>query len=295
MSRISDLAGFTTAISTTEDLSVGIITASSFSGNLTGNVTGNADTATTATNAQGLSGSPTIAVTNVTGVAATFTGNVTIGGTLTYQDVTNIDSVGIITAQQGIQVLANGVDVTGIGTFEDRITYDGSLGQAGGGTVTYAVTVATKDSTHRYNGQGSGNGYVIDNLQAPVITLTPGRTYRFTNDNTGSHPLKFYYDANKTTLYSTGVTFDDAYTEITVSDTTPAVLHYQCTVHSRMGNSVITQSNPVIGAGITLNALGGGVHVTGVVTATSFSGSGENLTNLPASGDSNDITASLFI
>ena len=47
---------------------------------------------------------------------------------------------------QGIQVLANGVDITGIGTFEDRITMlnDGSLGQAGGGTVTYAVTVATK-------------------------------------------------------------------------------------------------------------------------------------------------------
>ena len=37
-----------------------------------------------------------------------------------------------------------------------------------------------------------------------------------------------------------------------------------------------------------------GVTVTGSVTATSFSGSGQNLTNLPASGDSNDITASLF-
>ena len=293
MSRISDLAGFTTAISTTEDLSVGIITASSFSGNLTGNVTGNADTAT---NATGLSGSPTIAITNLTGVAATFTGNVSIGGTLSYLDVTNIDSVGIITAQKGLQVLANGVDVTGIGTFEDRITYDGSLGQAGGGTVTYAVTVATKDSTHRYNGSGSSNGYVIDNLQAPVLTLTPGRTYRFTNDNTGSHPLKFYYDANKTTLYSTGVTFNDANTEITVSDTTPAVLHYQCTSHSLMGNSVITQSNPIVGAGITLNGLGGGVHVTGVVTATSFSGSGANLTNLPSSGGGEtDITSSLFI
>ena len=264
----------------------GVATATTFKGDLTGDVTGNAT---------GLSGTPNITVGSVTAASGAFSGNVSVGGTLTYQDVSHIDAVGIITAQQGIQVLANGVDVTGIGTFEDRLTYDGSLGQAGGGTVTYAVTVATKDSTHRYNGSGSGNGYVIDNLQAPVITLTPGRTYRFTNDNTGSHPLKFYYDANKTTLYSTGVTFDDAYTEITVSDTTPAVLHYQCTVHSLMGNSVITQSNPVIGAGITLNALGGGVHVTGVVTATSFSGSGENLTNLPASGDSNDITASLFI
>ena len=38
-----------------------------------------------------------------------------------------------------------------------------------------------------------------------------------------------------------------------------------------------------------------GVTVTGSVTATSFSGSGANLTNLPASGDSNDITACLFI
>ena len=38
---------------------------------------------------------------NVSG-AATFTGNVTIGGTLTYEDVTNIDSVGIITARDGI-------------------------------------------------------------------------------------------------------------------------------------------------------------------------------------------------
>ena len=38
---------------------------------------------------------------NVSG-AATFTGSVTIGGTLTYEDVTNIDSVGLITARKGI-------------------------------------------------------------------------------------------------------------------------------------------------------------------------------------------------
>ena len=38
-----------------------------------------------------------------------------------------------------------------------------------------------------------------------------------------------------------------------------------------------------------------GIIATGVVTATSFVGSGQNLTNLPASGDSNDITACLFI
>jgi len=38
---------------------------------------------------------------NVTGVT-TFAGDVSIGGTLTYEDVTNIDSVGLVTARDGI-------------------------------------------------------------------------------------------------------------------------------------------------------------------------------------------------
>ena len=41
---------------------------------------------------------------NVTGVAATFSGNVVVGGTLNYEDVTNIDSVGIVTARSGIKI-----------------------------------------------------------------------------------------------------------------------------------------------------------------------------------------------
>ena len=41
---------------------------------------------------------------NITGTAATFTGAVSIGGTLTYEDVTNIDSVGFITARKVLTV-----------------------------------------------------------------------------------------------------------------------------------------------------------------------------------------------
>ena len=40
----------------------------------------------------------------LTGVAATFTGNVTVGGTLSYEDVQNIDSTGIVTARLGIKI-----------------------------------------------------------------------------------------------------------------------------------------------------------------------------------------------
>ena len=85
----------------------GVLTATSFSGSLAGS----ASTATVATNAYGLVGSPNISVGTVSGTTGTFSGNVSVGGTLTYDDVTNIDSVGLITARSGINVTA------GVSTF----------------------------------------------------------------------------------------------------------------------------------------------------------------------------------
>ena len=52
---------------------------------------------------------------NVTGVS-TFSSDVSIGGTLSYEDVTNIDSVGLITARSGINVTAGGIDAVGVVT-----------------------------------------------------------------------------------------------------------------------------------------------------------------------------------
>ena len=60
---------------------------------------------------------------NVSGVDGTFSGNVSVGGTLTYEDVENIDSVGLVTARSGviasgigISVSEGGVRVTGVVT-----------------------------------------------------------------------------------------------------------------------------------------------------------------------------------
>ena len=48
----------------------------------------------------------------------TITGGVSIGGTLTYEDVTNVDSIGIVTAGKGLRVTEGGLIVTaGISTF----------------------------------------------------------------------------------------------------------------------------------------------------------------------------------
>ena len=66
----------------------GIVTAAGFVGPLTGNVDGTTGT---------FSG-------NISAANATFTGDVSIGGTLTYEDVTNVDAVGLITARSGIDL-----------------------------------------------------------------------------------------------------------------------------------------------------------------------------------------------
>ena len=85
------------------------LSATTFSGALTGNAD-SATTATTATNAQGLTGTPDITVRNIIGVGAT------LSGVLTYEDVTNIDSVGIITARSGINVTSGGANIVGVVT-----------------------------------------------------------------------------------------------------------------------------------------------------------------------------------
>ena len=41
---------------------------------------------------------------NVSATKADFSGNISIGGTLTYEDVTNVDSVGLVTARSGIEI-----------------------------------------------------------------------------------------------------------------------------------------------------------------------------------------------
>lgn len=97
-----------------------------------------ADTAGVAVEAEGLTGAPNITIGNVNGQNGTFTGNiiavngefsgdVSVAGTITHEDVTDINSVGIITAEQGINVVAGGISVGG-GVTVSSGTIDGRLG-----------------------------------------------------------------------------------------------------------------------------------------------------------------------
>ena len=71
--------------------------------------TGGRIRAGTLTNA-GANGAPNFP-NGLTGTAGTFTGNLNVGGVLTYEDVTNVDSVGVVTARAGINLVGNDLNV----------------------------------------------------------------------------------------------------------------------------------------------------------------------------------------
>jgi len=106
-------------------------------------------------------------------------------------------------------------------------------------TFKYTVTVVNP---------GSGNKYYLDGILIPYITLFPGCTYEFNQDDSSNatHPLRFatQADAAGSSEYTTGVTTTGtpgsatAWTKIEVTSSTPFVLYFYCTNHSGMGGEV---------------------------------------------------------
>lgn len=163
----------------------GVATATSFSGSLTGN----ADTATSATSASGLTGTPDISVKgvnstgittavmfsgNVTGTAATFSGNVSVGGILSYEDVQNVDSVGLITARAGLKVLGVGVTAAGVSTFHNDLHVAGVVEKVAAAT-TYdsgndmvLELDVTNSTTYRYQMPDAGNIGIVSFKNMPA-------------------------------------------------------------------------------------------------------------------------------
>jgi len=109
-----------------------------------------------ATTAFALSGTPDVTVNditarNITGVAATFT------GVVTYEDVTNVDSVGVVTAQSGINIVGGGATVTGVSTFFDTVRVGSAitLGSSSGIITATGVNVTGVVTAASYQGDGS--------------------------------------------------------------------------------------------------------------------------------------------
>ena len=114
---------------------------------------------TTGTSA-GLTGTPDITVNNIVGAAVTFSGavagttgsfsgNVSIGGTLTYQDVTNVDSVGVITARSGLHLT---------GVYKENITAMGAL-EVDCSSGNYFTKTISGNSTFTFANVPTGGAY----------------------------------------------------------------------------------------------------------------------------------------
>ena len=206
---------------------------------------------------------------NVTvGAALTVTGKLDVNGT--DHDIVGaigLDHVtvsGIATVTGALDVNGDGHDIAGTIALDNVNTsgittttsvrgYSSLFSTKAAATTTFVVTVASKTSDHRYNGSGSSSGYFIDGQESPIITLVPGKTYRFdqADSSNSGHPLLFYLESDKTTQYTTNITTNGtpgsagAYTQVVVGDETPPVLHYQCSAHALMGNAAVFQTNVV--------------------------------------------------
>ena len=102
----------------------------------------------------------------------TVSGNLSIGGTLTYEDVTNVDSVGVITARSGIQGI--GIQSGGLNVAVGVLT---ALNFIGAGN-TFKVTGSTVDISIQGGGGGGGGAFTtsVTGVQTSSVIVGIGTT-----------------------------------------------------------------------------------------------------------------------
>ena len=187
----------TGAVNITHGVEVtGIVTATSFDG--------------PASEASGLTNTASINTTGIiTASSGVFSGNVSVGGTLTYEDVTNQDVIGLSTFRNGVRVtqgglavsagistIAGGVDVTGV--YKGNVTVisgtaiDCSLGnyftKTIPGATTFTFTNVPTSCVYSMTIEITCNGsnsitWPTPNVKWPADTaptLTDGKTQLFT-------------------------------------------------------------------------------------------------------------------
>ena len=204
----------------------------------------------------------------VDATTGTFSGNLGVGGVLTYEDVANIDSVGVVTARSGINLVGNDLNVGSnikIGNASGIVTATSFSGS--GANLTGIDTDLVADTSPQLGG----------NLDANSKNILFGDTSGSSNNR-----LKF-----------------GAGSDLEISHNgTDSIIQDAGTGDLKIGGSTVRLTNAAINENMLVATENGavelyhdnskkietsssGVTVTGTLTATAFHGSGANLTSMP--------------
>ena len=183
-------------------------------------------------------------------------------------------------------IILNNVDLTSTLTGkQDKLTAGTGINIATNGTISYSggginkleeriisVSVHSKTSNHPRYEEGSNNSYFFNGIEAPILELVPGITYKFdlSHSSVNIHPIRFQTQeiTNSNYEYKDGVVKHnldnigqassnvESYIKITVTKNTPRKLYYVCNHHNYMGNSIyVSASNNFSGIDSSFNTI----------------------------------------
>ena len=277
--------------------------------NANGNIVGD-----NSTNITGIAG---VTATNLTGTLQTAAqpnitslgslsslnviGNVSVGGTLTYEDVTNVDSVGIATARVGLKVLSGGINAVGVVT---ATSFTGSIAASnidsgtvatarlGSGTAnsssflrgdqTWAAVTSTTINNNADNRLITGSG-TANTLEAEANLTFDNSTNKlaitgadsYVNIGTNNKRTQIRNNSTSTYLYS----YADSTFHVALAGSGNRIQFdwvsgVMCDMVKNGAVNLYHNNNSKLSTTST------GISVTGTVAATAFTGDGSALTGI---------------
>ena len=238
--------------------------------------------------------------------------NINVSGTLTYEDVTNVDSVGLITARSGLRVVGGGLTVTGVSSFFSNVLVGGSAGAVGSKVNIFngsdadnilGITGADESTEYAAIGVNGGNAIITG---GGAGSNSAGIVFRTASSGTEAEVARldssgrlllgttvegFEYADNFTLADSgsCGITIRSgttSYGSIYFSDATSGGGEYVGVIEYNHNGNVMS-FNAGGGPKFKLNSadgktadITGNLFVSGVATATEYHGDGSNLTGI---------------
>ena len=206
--------------------------------------------------------------TDVTVGVLTVTNNLSVGGTLTYEDVTNVDSVGLITARNGVSVTGGDIKVgsgitlspdgdvfaVGVSTFNGNVLVgsgitlspDGNAFHTGIVTATSVTGVGTVTSV-------TASGIDLSGLLREGVNITAGKL----SDNTNidlENGMVHYFTTQETTTSTPNIRFSSS---VTLNDVMQIGESIAVTIITTAAAGGYSAQLTIDGASVTENWVGG--------------------------------------